>query len=91
MESIDWKRDLFKVVPVEPFNIAHFDNFYPMNPRNPREKLQGRNTYIPHPVDWKDCEEHYWPVLKVGTALFRLYTGPQNDGWRHGYYLVHKK
>jgi hypothetical protein len=76
----------FRAVPV-PFSILNFSNWYPLN--DPR--LQVLLAPVPHPTHWPRVQNvDAWNNLRIGAALFVCYRGPQNDGWRHGYFLVHK-
>jgi hypothetical protein len=47
---------------------------------------------VPHPTNWHGVANFAaWDALPIGAALFTRYVGPQNGGWQHGYYLVHKR
>lgn len=83
------QQEDFRIVPTNPFVITNFRNWH--QPANPHLNLEDGGV-VQHPTDWERVNNlQEWRALDIGTALFVRYHGPQNDGWEHGWYLVHKR
>jgi hypothetical protein len=77
-----------RVVPVAPFVAINFESYYPLVDPG----LVVNTVAVPHPTNWLGVLTFAaWDALPIGSALFTRYVGPQNGGWQHGYYLVHKR
>ena len=87
-QLVDLKMQKMRDVPVLPFAVINFESYYPLI--NPGLLVGG--VAVPHPTNWlRVANFTAWDALPIGAALFTRYVGPQNGGWQHGYYLVHKR